>query len=87
MWPVLSDPLGWGWNLLGTADLAWRPYGATVLPFLQTGVLLGGLAWTGAAVRHVAADLEPQRSVVHRAAPVLSLVAVLAVVFMELLVA
>ena len=85
VWPVLSDPLGWGWNLLGTTDLAWTPYGATVLPILQAGVLLGGLAWTGAAVRHVAADLEPQRSVVRQAAPVLSLAALLTVVFMELL--
>jgi len=87
VWPVLSDPLGWGWNLVGTADLAWTPYGAAILPFLQAGVLLGGLAWTGAAVRHVAADLEPQRSVVLQAAPVLSLAALLTVVFMELLVA
>ena len=87
VWPVLSDPLGWGWNLLGTTDLAWTPYGATVLPILQAGVLLGGLAWTGAAVRHVAADLGPGGSVVRRAAPVLSFAGVLTVVFLELLVA
>jgi len=87
VWPVLSDPLGWGWNLLGTANLAWAPYGAGVLPFLQVGVLLGGLAWTGAAVRHVAADLEPSRSVVHRAAPVLSLAVVLTAAYLKVLVA
>jgi len=87
VWPVLSDPLGWGWDLWGTADLAWRPYGATVLPVLQGSVLLGGLAWTGAAVRHVAADLEPGGSVVRRAAPVLLFAGALTVVFLELLVA
>src|SRR5690606_2677804 len=40
---VLSDPFGWGWNLFGTASTPWTPLGATVLPFLQVGVLTTGL--------------------------------------------
>ncbi len=46
LWPALSDPMGWGWNLLGTASLAWTPYLSGALPALQSLVLLGGLAWS-----------------------------------------
>ncbi len=41
---VLSDPFGWGWNLFGTADWQWTPYAAAAIPFLQSLVLLAGLA-------------------------------------------
>ena len=40
---VISDPFGWGWNLLGTADYPWTPYVPAALPFLQVPSLLGGL--------------------------------------------
>ncbi len=42
--PLLSDPFGWGWNLIGTAAYHWTPYIPEILPFLQAPVLLGGLA-------------------------------------------
>jgi polyferredoxin len=42
-WSVLSDPLGWGWDLLGTADLIWTPYMSGLVPYLQVAVLLIGL--------------------------------------------
>jgi polyferredoxin len=42
-WSVLSDPLGWGWNLLGTASLKWTPYVPGLVPFLQVPVMLVGL--------------------------------------------
>ncbi len=41
--PVLSDPLGWGWNLLGTGDLTWRPWLAGWVPWLQVSALVVGL--------------------------------------------
>jgi len=45
--PVLSDPFGWGWNLLGTAGLGWRPLaGPQLVAFLQTGTLIGGLVFS-----------------------------------------
>jgi ferredoxin len=43
LWPVLSDPLGAGWNVLGTASAPWIPYLGGALPALQTGVLMIGL--------------------------------------------
>ncbi len=43
-WSVLSDPLGWGWNLLGTAGRPWTPYASGLTPYLQVVVLLPGLS-------------------------------------------
>ena len=42
-WSVLSDPLGWGWNLLGTVGLKWTPYIPGLVPYVQVPVLLLGL--------------------------------------------
>lgn len=40
---VVSDPFGWGWNLLGTASFPWTPFLPEWLPYLQVPVLIGGL--------------------------------------------
>jgi hypothetical protein len=37
---VLSDPFGWGWNLFGTAHVAWQPVIPEYLGYIQL-VLLG----------------------------------------------
>lgn len=39
----LSDPLGWGWDLFGTADQAWRPLLPEWIPYVQVPLLLVGL--------------------------------------------
>ena len=44
--PVLSDPFGWGWNLLGTTDFPWQPFLMLALPALQVATLLAGLAFS-----------------------------------------
>jgi hypothetical protein len=56
IWPALSDPLGWGWDLFGTVHVPWTPLGAGVLPLLQGAVLLGGLAWSTATARRIAGE-------------------------------
>jgi hypothetical protein len=48
--------MGWGWNLLGTADVPWTPYLAGVLPPMQALVLLGGMTWSSALTRRLAAQ-------------------------------
>ena len=55
--PVLSDPLNLGWNLLGTAAMAWSPYGAGLFPWLPIAVLVTGLAWTSRRAREIAGEL------------------------------
>lgn len=57
VWPALSDPLGRGWDLLGTAGVGWTPYLTGALPPLQVGILLGGFVWSGVATRRIASQL------------------------------
>lgn len=40
---TLSDPLGWGWDLLGTAGIPWVQILPGAIPWLQTLVVLMGL--------------------------------------------
>ena len=40
---VISDPLGRGWDLLGTAHAPWVPFHPEYAGFLQIAVLLAGL--------------------------------------------
>ena len=41
--PLLSDPFGWGWNLLGTAGYPWTPYAPEWGAYVQAPILVGGL--------------------------------------------
>ena len=78
LWPVLSDPFGAGWNLIGTAAGAWTPYLGGALPALQTGILVCGLAWAASLARRIAArlvgggTLGGRRRAVALASPVVS---------------
>jgi 4Fe-4S binding protein len=40
---VISDPLGWGMNLFGTAEFPWTPLKPHWVPYLQVPILLIGL--------------------------------------------
>jgi hypothetical protein len=44
--PVVSDPLGHGWDLFGTAGFEGRPALMGLLPYAQVIVLLIGMAWS-----------------------------------------
>ncbi|HET7010473.1 MAG TPA: 4Fe-4S binding protein [Anaerolineales bacterium] len=57
IFPVMSDPLNLGWNLLGTAGLGWTPYGPALVPLLTVGVVLVGLAWTSRRISATAESL------------------------------
>ncbi len=60
---ALSDPFGWGWNLLGTANLAWTPWLTGITPFLQVGILVGGFLWSAITSRKISTEkLDAQRA-------------------------
>jgi hypothetical protein len=40
---VISDPLGWGWNLFGTAHFEWTPLWPEYLVYGQIALLATGL--------------------------------------------
>jgi hypothetical protein len=75
IWPTLSDPLGLGWNLFGTAHVAWQPYLMSIVPFLQAGVLIGGLFWACMTAhriaREFAAEKQSGRAITLQALPVM----------------
>jgi ferredoxin len=52
----LSDPLGLGWNLFGTASLAWQPMLTSILAPGQTLALVGGLIWSGRTAQKAAKE-------------------------------
>jgi len=50
----LSDPLGIGWNLFGTATTPWQPILVSILAPAQTLALVGGLIWSARTAQKTA---------------------------------
>lgn len=55
---VISDPLGWGWNLFGTAHTTWAPDGSGFSLILQVVLLMVGLFWSGATAQRLVKSSE-----------------------------
>jgi hypothetical protein len=86
LWPTLSDPLGAGWNLFGTAHVAWQPYLMSIVPFLQAGVLIGGLLWACVTARRIAAEKHTGRASMWQALPVMGFCFIITVGLLGLLI-
>jgi polyferredoxin len=86
VWPVLSDPLGAGWNLLGTAGVAWQPYLMSIVPFVQAGVLIGGLLWACVSARRIAAERQTGHGATLQALPVMGFCFVVTIGLLGLLI-
>jgi polyferredoxin len=54
----LSDPLGLGWNLFGTASTAWQPMLTFILAPAQTLALVGGLIWSARTAQKAANETK-----------------------------
>jgi polyferredoxin len=54
----LSDPLGLGWNLFRTAEIAWQPLLVNLVAPAQTLALVGGLIWAVRTAYRMAAKLR-----------------------------
>jgi polyferredoxin len=54
----LSDPLGLGWNLFGTADATWQPLLTSILAPGQTLALVAGLVWSARTARKAASEAQ-----------------------------
>lgn len=55
---ALSDPLGLGWNLFGTANIAWQPMLTSLLAPAQTLALVGGLIWSARTAQKTAREVK-----------------------------
>jgi polyferredoxin len=70
VFPVISDPFGWGWNLFGTAGMAWTPYLSGSIPLLQVLALLAGLAGSVIVARRIAGEGTTRRAAARLSIPV-----------------
>lgn len=90
VWPVLSDPMGWGWNLLGTAQVSWTPYLTRAVPVLQTAVLVGGLTWASVTAQRITRQLlgreSTRRRAIWQAVPVTAYCSIITVGLLVLLI-
>jgi hypothetical protein len=68
--PALSDPFGWGWNLFGTARMAWTPLFSGAIPALQALALLVGLVWSVHTARRIASEGTTRTAAFRQALPV-----------------
>ena len=84
---ALSDPFGWGWNLLGTADIAWTPWLTNLTPFLQVGVLVGGFIWASTTSQKIASEKLDAARATRLASPVIGFCLVFTLTLMGLLIA
>jgi hypothetical protein len=55
---VLSDPLGLGSNLFGTATIPWQPMLTSILAPAQTLALVGGLIWSARTAQKAAKEVK-----------------------------
>jgi hypothetical protein len=58
LWASLSDPLGWGWNLLGTTGMTWTPYISGAAPKIEAAALIIGLIGAGQTAQKISRE-EP----------------------------
>ncbi len=56
---VISDPLGWGMNLFGTAEFPWTPFWPDRVPLIQVPILLAGFYFAQRGLQRIARQLFP----------------------------
>jgi polyferredoxin len=83
---VLSDPFGWGWDLFGTAKMAWSLDDSGLTLILQVVALLIGLIWSASITTHLADEDAPQPSGWQGAIPILTFSLAYSLVMLWLLV-
>jgi hypothetical protein len=54
----LSDPFGWGWDFLGTANTPWHQLLPRFIPIMQALIILGGIYFT---LRNLARSFQPMQ--------------------------
>lgn len=66
---ALSDPLGWGWDLLGSTQVVVNADKFNIAPVLQVAALLVGLYWSVSLISRLASADVNVPLVWHKAAP------------------
>jgi hypothetical protein len=56
--PVVSDPLGWGWNLIGLSKTAEVGEATSFSLILQVALLMVGLFWSSRVARRISETIR-----------------------------
>lgn len=82
---VVSDPYGWGWDLLGTASYPWTPYRPDLLAYLQVPAIALGLFLSVRLAVRIARENTTTEAQARRAAiPLTALLGIVALAFLVL---
>ncbi len=82
---AISDPLGWGMNLFGTAEFPWRPLWPQWVPFVQVPILLAGLYYGLRSLHKVGREIFPDPAQLRRSlVPPAALLVGVTLVFLKL---
>jgi polyferredoxin len=82
----LSDPLGWGWNLLGSPEAVVNADKLGIAPVIQVAVLLVGLFWSVSLAAKLSGSEEAGAAAWRRAAPLAAFSLVYTLLMLGLLV-
>jgi hypothetical protein len=83
---TISDPLGRGWDLWGTAHVTWAPWYPEYVPYIQMPLLLVGLYYALRTAHRFARDQFGARRALAASAPVAALSTAIACGFLWLFV-
>jgi ferredoxin len=84
---VVSDPFGWGWDLIGTKDFAWAPILPELLPYIQTVILMIGVVFSIVVANKVSKKHFEEPKLAFRAQmPIVAFVVMVTMVFLRLFV-
>ncbi len=82
---VISDPLGWGWDILGTAGFEWTPVLPHWMPYVQTVLLAVGLVvGLREGYRRAGSLYRDRKRAVYSVAPTAILLGALVTLFLRL---
>lgn len=81
---VISDPMGRGWDLFGTAHFPWTPFHPEVVAYLQVPLLMFGLYYALRVGYRFAKEQFEDAAAIRAFAPVAVLITAITCGFMRL---
>ncbi len=82
---IISDPLGWGWNIFGTADFAWKPFFPELIPYIQIVFLLTGLFYSIVSIYRVGEKIfSNKEEIVRSLIPISIFLSIITICFLRL---
>ncbi len=82
---VISDPFGWGWDLLGTVHVQWSPIIPNLVPYMQAPLLLIGFFYSIVSVYKISRRIfEKKAEAVKSIVPVIVLLSLVMIVLLRL---